>query len=466
MPDRILGRDRIEQLLHLMQHESGGWAEIFLEDTRNTSLFAEDNKLEKISSGHDRGIGLRIVKLPYTYYASSSDLSLETLTRIARELAQASKERSIELTPGKALVLPNTFGNAPVYLQLPHTVPLTAKTEKVLAANAAARAMDKRLRQVTIGYRDTEQHVLIANSDGLYVKDTRVRTRLVAQVTAQDGTVLQTGFEGPAGLCGFEFFDTHSPEEIATEAAERALLMLEAKPAPAGKMQVVLAGEAGGTLIHEACGHAFEADFIQKKTSVFRDKLGVQALSPLVTVIDDGTLPGHFGTALVDDEGTPRQRTVLAENGFIKRFIQDRVNAQLLGMPLTGNGRRESYRNRPVPRMTNTFIAPGKSDPQEIITSVKNGLLVRKMGGGQVDITSGDFVFEVTEGFLIRNGKMSHAVRGATLVGNGPQVLAAVDMVGTDLHFIPGVCGKGDSAPVTDGQPTLRIPEITVGGIV
>ncbi|MFC1517528.1 TldD/PmbA family protein [Candidatus Margulisiibacteriota bacterium] len=203
-----------------------------------------------------------------------------------------------------------------------------------------------------------------------------------------------------------------------------------------------------------------------KKTSVFHDKLGQQILSPIVTIIDDGSIPGHFGSAQYDDEGTPCQKNILVENGKIVRFMQDRLHASLLKMPLTGNGRRESFRNRPIPRMTNTYIAPGQHDPNEIIASIQNGLLVRKMGGGQVDITSGDFVFEVTESFLIKNGRIAHPVRGATLVGNGPQVLASVDMVGNDLFFIPGVCGKGDHAPVTDGQPTLRIPEITVGGLI
>lgn len=449
-----------------MLRHGGSWSELFYEHTVNNSIFAEDSKVEKISSGIDQGIGLRLVRMPFTYYASTTDISLKNLLRIAEDLASAARSATKDTVISTNGHRDIPAANACTYKILPDTVSLPRKIEKVLLANEIARAMDERIRQVSVGYRDTDQQVLIANSDGLYVPDRRVRTRLTVQVTAKDGDILQTGYEGPAGLTGFEFFDTHPPEEIATEAAERALLMLEAKPAPAGRMQVVLAGEAGGTLIHEACGHAFEADFIQKKTSIFFDKLGQQVLSPLVTVIDDGTMPGHFGSACVDDEGTPRQNNILVDKGRVAGFMQDRVNAALLNMAVTGNGRRESFRNRPVPRMTNTYIAPGTHDPNEIIASVKNGLLVRKMGGGQVDITSGDFVFEVTESFMIENGKITYPVRGATLVGNGPQVLKAVDMVGNDLFFMPGVCGKGDSAPVTDGQPTLRIPEITVGGIV
>jgi TldD protein len=469
MLEPLLDKNTIEKVLGQMLGCGGDWSELFLEHTENNSILAEDDKLEKISSGTDQGVGLRLVKLPYTYYAATSALSPETLLALAKELAEAAARYSKDICLPTAPPIAAFQTRTPVpahYKILPGTVPLTQKLEKVLTANTTARGLDKRIRQVTVGYRDTTQNILVADSNGLYVHDRRVRTRLVVNVTAQENAVLQTGYEGPAGLSGFEFFDDNIPEEIATEATERALLMLSAKPAPAGKMQVVLSGEAGGTLIHEACGHAFEADFIFKKTSVFHDKLGQQVLSPLITVIDDGSMTGHFGSGQVDDEGTSCRKNILVENGRIAGFMHDRVNAALLKMNTTGNGRRESFRNRPVPRMTNTYIAPGKHDPQEIIASVKDGLLVRKMGGGQVDITSGDFVFEVTESFLIRNGKIAHPVRGATLVGNGPKILAAVDMVGNDLHFMPGVCGKGDSAPVTDGQPTLRIPEITVGGIV
>jgi TldD protein len=275
---------------------------------------------------------------------------------------------------------------------------------------------------------------------------------------------MQTGYEAPGGSCGFELLDEYPPEEMARLAAERALLMLTAKHAPAGKMQVVLAAEAGGTLIHEACGHAFEADFILKGTSVYLGKQSKKVASPLITVYDDGTLKGKFGTYRFDDEGSPSNNTVLIEKGILKNYLTDYYNGKALNLPLSGNGRRESYRSHPIPRMTNTYIAPGKSLPQEIIDSVKDGLLVRKMGGGEVDVTNGDFVFEVTEGYLIENGKIKHPVRGAILIGNGPRVLESIDMVGEDLEFQTGVCGKFDHAPVADGQPTIRIPEIVVGG--
>jgi TldD protein len=242
--------------------------------------------------------------------------------------------------------------------------------------------------------------------------------------------------------------------------------MLEAPHAPAGKMMVVLSSEAGGTLIHEACGHALEADFIMKGTSIFGGKVGQKVASSLVTVIDGASMPGRFGSYLFDDEGTASQETKLIENGILKAFMSDRFTANQLGIPASGNGRRESFRTKPVPRMTNTIIASGKSDPEQIINSIKNGLLVKRMGGGEVNVTNGDFVFEVSEGYLIENGKIKYPVRGAILTGNGPKVLEIIDMVGTDLGWQTGVCGKYDHVPVADAQPTIRIPELIVGGRV
>ncbi|MBU0581373.1 MAG: TldD/PmbA family protein [Candidatus Margulisbacteria bacterium] len=467
MHNFALAHQQIQNILKTSLKNGGDWAEIFLEHTSHNGLLAEDNKIEKISSGIIQGAGLRIIKLPHTYYASTTDYNYENLLKLAKELATALSQNTKDISLSQNIA--KSINASPqadiIYKQFPENIPLVKKINKILLANAVAQKIDPRIKQITIGYRDTTQDVLIVNSEGLFIQDQRIRTRFTTQVIAQEKEILQTGYEGPGALEGFEFFEHNLPEEIATEAAERALLMLEAKPAPSGTMQVVLAGEAGGTLIHEACGHAFEGDFIYKKTSVFHDKLGQQILSPLITIVDDGSIPGHFGTGRYDDEGTPSQKNVLVEKGKIIKFMQDRVHASLLNMPLTGNGRRESFQNRAIPRMTNTYIAPGQHDPNEIIASIKDGLFVRKMGGGQVDITSGDFVFEVTESFLIKNGRISHPVRGATLVGNGPKILASVDMVGNDLFFIPGVCGKGDHAPVTDGQPTLRIPEIVVGGI-
>ncbi|MFH1684580.1 MAG: TldD/PmbA family protein, partial [Candidatus Margulisiibacteriota bacterium] len=330
--------------------------------------------------------------------------------------------------------------------------------------NKTARSISDKVKQVTVRYSDSNQAITVANSEGIYVEDNRIRTRYFINVIAEKNGILQTGYEAPGGTVGFELFEQYPPAEYARQAAERALRMLDAPHAPAGKMMVVLSSSAGGTLIHEACGHALEADFIMKGTSIFGGRVGKKVASDLVTVIDDGTLAGRFGTYAYDDEGTPAQKTILIENGILKGFLSDKYTAKQLGLTSSGNGRRQDFRHKPQPRMQNTIIAPGKMNPEEIIASIQNGLLVKHMGGGEVNVTNGDFVFDITEAYLIENGKVKHPVRGAILTGNGPKVLEIIDMVGSDLGWQTGVCGKFDHAPVSDAQPTIRIPEIIVGG--
>jgi TldD protein len=276
---------------------------------------------------------------------------------------------------------------------------------------------------------------------------------------------VQTGYEAIGGFSGFELLDEESVEALSLKAARRAVSMLTARKAPAGRMPAVISSKAGGTMIHEAIGHGLEADLAQQGLSVFSGKLQGEVASELITVIDDATLPGKRGSFRFDDEGTPAQRTVLVEKGVLKSYMYDKLTAMKEGKLSTGNGRRESYQNRPIPRMTNTFIAPGNHDPGEIVASVDQGLLVIKMGGGQVNTVTGDFVFDVQEGYLIRNGRQGDLVRGATLTGNGPQILKSIDMVGADLGFSIGTCGKdAQGVPVTDAMPTVRIPEIIIGG--
>jgi TldD protein len=289
----------------------------------------------------------------------------------------------------------------------------------------------------------------------------------MVQVVVSDGGTVQTGYEPVGGLAGMELFDAEPLEMAAEKAARRALMMLTARKAPAGRMPVVLSSDAGGTMIHEAVGHGLEADLAQSGLSVYSGKVGQQIASPLITVLDDATLPGKRGSFRVDDEGTQAQRTVLVERGILKTYLYDRLTAMKDGTRSTGNGRRESYRHRPIPRMTNTMIAPGATRPADILKATPKGLFVRKMGGGQVNTVNGDFVFEVSEGYRIENGRIGDPVRGATLVGNGPGILMSIDLVGSDLGFSIGTCGKdGQGSPVSDAQPTLRIPEITVGGEV
>jgi TldD protein len=309
--------------------------------------------------------------------------------------------------------------------------------------------------------------VQVATSEGAVVEDERIQLVGLVNVVAEKDGVIQTGYESLGGFAGFEFFSENSLAEVALRAADRALMMLEARRAPGGRMPVVISSEAGGTMIHEAIGHGLEADLAGQGLSRYSGMLGKEVASPLVTVVDDATLPGRRGSYRFDDEGTPSQSTVLVKDGVLTGFLYDKLNAMHDGVRSTGNGRRESYLYRPIPRMSNTFIAPGASDPAEVLESTPKGLLVVKMGGGQVNTVGGDFVFDVQEGYLIENGRKGEPVRGATLTGSGPEILKSIDMVGSDLGFAIGTCGKdGQGAPVSDAMPTVRIPEMVVGGEV
>jgi TldD protein len=425
----------INSLLSEKRRSGAEFVEVFAEHKATTSIRLEDNKIEHVRYGIDCGAGIRTLTGEKTSYATTNEIDSPSFFP---ETASPEKDAMVSLNE---------------------------KIKTLHRANDTARNISDKIRQVTVNLIETVQRIYVQNSEGIACPDFRRRTRFAIQVIAAEGDVIQTGFEAPGCLGGFlDVFSRHSAEVLAVMAAERAVKMLRAPHAPAGEMRVVLASEAGGTMIHEACGHSLEADFIHKKTSVFTDQLGKQVASPLVTVVDDATLAGNFGSLAIDDEGTPAQRTVLIENGILKAFLSDRLTARLLGIPASGNGRRESFRNRPVPRMTNTFITPGQEDPAEIVKSVNHGLLVKRMGGGQVDVTTGDFVFEVSEGYLIENGQIGSPVRGATLIGNGPKVLQIIDRVGSDLSFQEGVCGKYDHVPVSDAQPTIHIPRIVVGG--
>jgi TldD protein len=322
------------------------------------------------------------------------------------------------------------------------------------------------VRQVTLRSRVSGRRTLIVRGDGVVMADERFHSLFAVQVTVERKGTIQTGYEVRAFQADpGDFWARVSPLEVGRQALARALLMLEASPCPAGRMPVVLSGQAGGTMIHEACGHGLEADIIQKDYSVYRDRLGEEVASPLVTLVDDATIPGAYGSYGVDDEGTPARRNILIDRGILRSYLTDVQSAQKGGIPLSGNGRRGSYRNLPIPRMSNTFLLPGEERLESILEMAGSGLLVTKMGGGQVNPTSGDFVFQVTEAFLIEKGKIGRPVRGATLIGNGPEALRQIEAVGNDLHFEPGMCGKdGQSVPVTDGQPSLLIRSLLVGG--
>jgi TldD protein len=440
----------------------GDFADIYYEDTAFTSVVCDDGKVERVLAAVDRGVGIRVISEFCTAYAYTNQLSLEALLALAETVSRGVRGGAFR---GDINLCEREKGAGfPIAIH-PDQIPLAEKVALVNRADRAARGFDSRIRQVMAVYRDSQVTTQTANSLGEFREESTTSTLFMVQVVAQDGAVTQTGYEPLGAQRGFELFDGASPEELALKAAARGVLMLGARKSPGGVLPVVLSSEAGGTMVHEAIGHGLEADLVQAGTSVYRGRIGETVASELVTVLDDATIPNARGSFSFDGEGTPGQKTVLVENGVLKGYLYDRLTAMKDGCASTGNGRRESYRARPIVRMTNTLIAPGASDPARIIGSVASGLFVRRMGGGQVNTVNGDFVFEVSEGYLIEDGVVGEPVRGATLAGNGPEVLKKITMVGSDLGFGIGTCGKdGQGVPVADAQPTLLISGITVGG--
>lgn len=459
----MVEKQLLKEVLDLALARGGDFADIYLEEKRSTGIGCEAGKIERVHSGLDIGAGIRVISGDVTAYAYTNDLSRKSLTGVAGIVSHAvsgeKKAVNLDFTRVEPLV---DFE----FRERPGDVATERKVALVEAAERAARAAGgEQVKQVIVGYGDVVQKVTIANSAGEYVEDERVRTRLLVQAVAASGPVIQTGYEAVGSLGGFELFEDHPPEEVAAAAAKRAVEMLTARPAPAGRMPVVMAGEAGGTMVHEACGHGLEADLVQKGLSVYAGKKGEVVASEAVSVVDDATIDRRYGSYRFDDEGVPARRVSLIENGVLTEFMYDRLTAGKEGRQSNGHGRRESYQHKPVPRMGNTLITPGKMDPEKIIKETGNGLLVKKMGGGQVNTTTGDFVFDVAEGYMIKDGEIGPMVRGATLTGNGPEVLRIVDLVGSDLGFTIGTCGKdGQGVPVSDAQPTLAIRQLIVGG--
>lgn len=442
----------------------GEYADIFVEQKKATFLQLEDGRIEKLLSGIERGAGIRLISGGTTAYGYSNDLSRDSLVELAGSLSSGSSARATGVTIDMRRSRPTVDF---IIAEPPDDVPVEKKIRLVASADHTARSHDGRIRQVTATYRDSIQKVQIATSEGALAEDERVHIVSSVQVVAAGGALIQTGYEAQGGHIGFELFDSVLIEDISLKASKRAVLMLAARRAPGGRMPIVISSEAGGTMIHEAIGHGLEADLAQQGLSVYSGKIGTKVASEIVTVVDDSTLPGKRGSFRFDDEGIPSRRTVLVDGGTLVGYMYDRLTALRDGVVSTGNGRRESYRHRPIPRMTNTFIAPGKSSPAEVIRSIPEGLFVRKMGGGQVNTVTGDFVFDVQEGYMIRDGEICEPVRGATLAGNGLAVLKSIDMVGSDLGFSIGTCGKdAQGVPVSDAMPTIRIAGMVVGGEV
>lgn len=442
-------------------------ADLYFEYRISESMLLEEGIIKQATKNINQGVGVRALAHEKTGYAFSDEISVENL-----ELA-GSRAKGIAERAGTGTSPPVKVGGTPphnlypVHLQ-PVEIPLEKKIDLLQRIDAIVRKEDPRIVQVMASFACESKIVLIATSAGVMVGDIQPLSRLNITCIAQEGENRQVGSWGGGGRADFEFFLEGGRFELyAKEAARLAIMNLSAADAPAGTMDVVLGPGWPGILLHEAIGHGLEGDFNRKKTSAFSDRIGQQVGSPLVTVVDDGTIPGRRGSLNVDDEGTPTGRTVLIERGILRGYLQDRLNARLMGMEPTGNGRRESYAYQPLPRMTNTFMLPGDSTPEEIIRSVKHGLYAVTFGGGQVDITSGKFVFSASEAYMIEDGKVTKPVRGATLIGHGPDVLTRVTMVGNDLKLDEGVgtCGKdGQSVPVGVGLPTIKIEGLTVGG--
>ncbi len=459
----MLGKSIVSQVLARCLVTGGDFAEIFEDDSVNNSISLIDGKVEDAIGGRNYGIGIRIFKGLKSVYAytnnNSLDSLLETAYRAALALGNANEEeKNIILNEKKIQTIhPIMF--------YPKDVNYNKKIDILKLAYNSAKNYNSEISQVITSYGDKEQNILIANSDGLYIEDKRIRTRLGINAIASKGSENQTGFEGPGRHMGIEMFESIDPEYHGMEAARIAHTMLHAKNCPAGNMEVAIDNGFGGVIFHEACGHALEASSVAKGNSVFANKLGEQIASTKVTAIDDGTIANAWGSLNIDDEGNKTQKNILIENGILKGYMIDKLNGRRMNMKPTGSSRRQSYKYQPTSRMTNTYIANGMDNPEDIIKSISDGLYAKKLGGGSVNPVTGEFNFAVQEGYLVKNGVIKEPVRGASLIGKGSEVLMDIDMVGNNLELAQGMCGSSSgSIPTNVGQPMIRVKKMTVGG--
>ena len=458
----MLSKNIVSQVLAKCLITGGDFAEIFEDDSINNSISLVDGKVQDAIGGRSYGIGIRIFKGLKSVYAytnnNSLNILLETAYRAALALGDVKEEKSIVLSEKKIETI------HPI-LYYPKDVQYERKISILKSAYNGAKNYNSDISQVISSYSDKEQSILIANTDGLYVEDKRIRTRLGVSAVASKENENQTGFQGPGRHMGIEMFETIDAEAAGIEAARIAHTMLHAKNCPAGNMTVAIDNGFGGVIFHEACGHALEATAVAKGNSVFAGKLGQKIASSKVTAIDDGTIPNAWGSLNIDDEGNKTQKNVLIENGILKGYMIDKLNGRRMNMEPTGSSRRQSYKYQPTSRMTNTYIAAGTDKPEDIIKSIDNGLYAKKLGGGSVNPVTGEFNFSVQEGYLVKNGVIQEPVRGASLIGKGSDVLMEIDMVGDNLELAQGVCGSSSgSIPTNVGQPMIRVKNITVGG--
>lgn len=460
----MLRKEELEKLLEYAMKSEADFAEIFEEETNHEGISMVNEDVEDISQSVVAGAGVRLYKDLESVYAYTNDLSMESLRELIDDLRDAMGPKE----EGPEIVLSHVeVENISPIEEDPFETDMEVKIDLLNRAHKAASETDEKIVKTTTSLASVRQKVQIANSDGRLVKDTRRRVRMSVSAFGKEGEKMKRGYDAPGASTGLEFFKSegHTPEEIGKEAARLALVLLEAVPAPSGNMPVIIDNGFGGVIFHESCGHALEATGVAKNQSVFAGKLGEQIANEKVTALDDGTIPNAWGSQNVDDEGNPQQKRILIENGILKQYMVDQLNARRMKAESTGSGRRQSYKYEPTSRMSNTFIAAGTDKKEDMFKGIKKGLYAKKMGGGSVNPNTGEFNFAVNEGYLIEDGKITKPVEGAMLIGSGSDILMKIDMVGDNLERAQGMCGSiSGSIPTDVGQPAIRVSEITVGG--
>lgn len=453
---------KIAAVLGTALQKGGDWADLFMEETVTNRAQISDRIIKNVSQHQLSGAGLRVTSNLKEYYAYTNDLSENGLLKIAREIADTvshqdgQKKIALEKKTSPSQHDPKNF---------PHAIAWSQKIGLLRQADQICRSVSPKIVQVNADYMDEVQKIMVANSDGLLKEDTRTRGRFSLNAVASNGEEKQMGYDAPGALKGFEFFESLDISQIARDTADSALRMLTADYAPQGRMAVIIDSGFGGVIFHEACGHLLEASAVAKKATVMAGRLGQIIAAPCVSAVDDATLSHEWGSLNIDDEGIPTRRNLLIENGVLKSYLVDRLNGERIGLPSTGSSRRQSYRFSPTSRMNNTFILPGPDKLEDMISQTEYGLYAKKMGGGSVNPATGEFNFSVTEGYLIRNGKITAPVRGAVLIGRGEEILKKIDRVGTHLKLAQGMCGAASGwVPVNVGQPAIRVQDLLVGG--
>lgn len=462
----MIDGDVLERVLSTATRRGAAFAEVFAEDRRSTGFSFDEGRVDQVTSGRDRGAGVRVVVGDTTGYAHTADLSEASLIAAAEAAAEAAG-----MGDGAARVIaldgagPRRHPVGEVRID-PRSIPKDARVDLLRAADDAARAYNPQVVQVSAGVADSRRRILVANTDGLHATDEVTRVLFRVNVVADADGGKQTGYQSMGRTTGWEAFDEYDVAAMGSDAARQAVVKLRARPAPTGAMPVVIARGTGGVLFHEACGHGLEADHIAKDASVYAGRMGELVASELVTLVDNGSMAGEWGALGIDDEGHPTQHNVLIQDGILVDYMWDHLRARDAGRAPSGNGRRESYDCLPMVRMTNTYVLAGPHDPDEIVAATDHGVYIAELGGGSVNTATGDFVFGMREAYLIENGQITEPLREGNLIGNGPQVLADIDMLADDFAMgSPGTCGKdGQGVPVGDGQPTLRVSSMTVGG--